>query len=97
MTYDLKTALVECISVIGEHIEPGTGHPYEVLQRARKLVNNEWRPMSKAPLSERLIIANPDQSQMTICKIGDPFNRTAIANEGWTLWQLAPSMPEVQP
>lgn len=98
MTYDLRMALVECISVMGEHIEPGSGYPHEVLQRARKLADvGEWLSMVDAPLDQRLIIADPVRDVMAIWELKSIMDRVPIADAGWTLYRLAPDMPEVQP
>ena len=97
MTYDLRTALTECISVMTEQVEPGSGHPYEVLQRARKVaIINGWQPMSEAPLNKQLILVDPTRYVMTTWVYKTIQEREGAANEGWKLWQLAPAMPEVQ-
>lgn len=93
MTYDLKMALAECISVMGEHIDPDADYPREVLERARKLVSQGWKPMKDAPMNKRLIIADPERDAMTTWTIVDTLSRDAVLEAGWKLWQLAPDMP----
>lgn len=101
MTYDLRMALAECVSVMGEHIDPDADYPREVLARARQFLDSGafpiWQPVTDAPLNVLLILWDREHGKLIESTISSEIRRNLWIVDGFYWWTLSPLLPKGEP